>query len=97
MLKWLNSNGVESDEGFIVQSIGRFEIEYREGDKKVNVYVENGMHEGKPCVIIMEPNEFSRWDGDPPGSIIPPERQTQMLGNFIAALEFQGLSVVVNR
>ena len=97
MFKWLNSNGVESDHGFIVQSIGRFEIEYREGKRKVNVYVERGMHDGKPCVIVMESGAFARWDGGPPGGVNPLEKQQEMLKNFIEALEFQGLAVVVNR
>jgi hypothetical protein len=96
MFTWLNSQAVRSDAGFEVESMGRFTIDYREGGRKISVYVENGLHGGKPCVIIMEANAFARWDGDPPSLTLPPEKQKQMLANFIAALEFQGLAVVVN-
>ena len=59
--KWLNSNGVESDRGFADQSIGRFEIEYREGHRKLIVDVETGwLSETKSCVIIMQ-KAFERW------------------------------------
>lgn len=97
MFTWINSQAVRSDQGFEVESMGRFTIDYREGSKKVSVYVENGMEAGKPCVIIMKPTAFERWDDDPPGASNPLEKQQEMLRNFIEAMEFQGLAVVVNR
>jgi len=94
MFKWLNSQGVESEEGFAVESMGRFEIEYREQDRKVNVYVERGLDEGKPCVIV-SPTEFERWNGDPKFVTFPAEQRERMIKNFTEALEFQGLVVIV--
>lgn len=93
--KWLNSNGVESDRGFVVQSIGRFEIEYREGDRKLVVDVERGwLSESKSCVLIAR-RAFERWEDDLPGRLNPLEKQQEMLRNFTEAMEFQGIGVVV--
>ncbi len=95
MLKWLNKQGVESDKGFTVQSMSRFMIEYREGEKKIDVSVENGrLATGEPCVII-EPTAFERWNDDPPYISLPAEKQDAMLANFTEAMEFQGLQVSV--
>ena len=93
MFKWLNKQGVESDRGFAVQCVGRFEIEYREGSKKISVSVENGiMGTSQPCVII-SPKAFERWDNYP--ETLSPKEQEEKLANFIEAMEFQGLSVSV--
>ena len=90
MFKWLNKTGVESDRGFVVQSMDRFTVEYREGDKKIGVYVEHGFVEGRnPCVII-KPTSFERWDGDPEWTTLPPEKQDEMRANFTEAMEFRG-------
>jgi len=94
MFRWLNKQGVASDSGFVVQSIDRFTIEYREGTKKVSVEVENGFLGEKPCVSIL-PSAFERWDGDPHNEEIPSQRQAEMHANFRAAMEFQRLAVVV--
>lgn len=94
-IKWLNSNGVESDRAFVVQSTGRLEIEYREGSRKVTVDVETGwLSDVKSCVLIT-PKAFERWDGDPPEKVNPLDKQQEMLANFTEAMEFQGIGVVV--
>lgn len=94
MFTWLNKQGVKSDKGFIVQSVDRFVIDYREGKKKRGVYVENGRTEyGELCVEIA-PNAFERWDNDPEN--IAPEKQEEMLSNFTDAMRFQGIEVVIN-
>lgn len=96
MFTWLNKQGVRSDRGFEVQFTGRHDAEYREGDKVVTLYVEDGLCGGLPC-IILDPGAFKRWDNDPPDTSIPPERQAQMLQNFKEAMEFQGLKTVVEQ
>ncbi len=94
-LRWLNSNGVESDRGFVAQSIGRFEIEYREGFRKVLVDVEHSwLSDTRSCVLIT-PKAFERWDGDTSGGTNPLEKQQEMLATFTEAMEFQGIGVVV--
>jgi hypothetical protein len=95
MFKWLNKQGVESDRGFVVQSVGRFAVDYREGDKKIEVYVERGCVEGGKPAVIVEGNSFERWDGDPEWATLPLEKQDEMPTNFTEAMEFQGIAVVV--
>ena len=94
MFTWLNKQGVQSDKGFVVQRTGRFTAEYREGAKRMTVDVESGLTGGKPSIIV-DPHAFERWDGDPEGSRLPSEKQAQILENFKAAMEFQGLVLAV--
>jgi hypothetical protein len=91
MFTWLNKQGVRSDEGFEVQRTGRFDAEYSEGGKVVSVEVQSGLSGGLPCISI-DPKAFMRWsDGTP----ISSAEQGRLLRNFRAAMEFQGLKVVV--
>jgi hypothetical protein len=91
MFTWLNKQGVRSDSGFEVQFTGRFDAEYREGYKLVELYIESGIDGGLPC-IMLDPNSFDHWsDGQP----IATEQQAQMLKNFKEAMAFQGLKTVV--
>ncbi len=96
MFTWLNKQGVRSTGGFEVQFTGRFGAEYREGGKVLSFDVEAGMTGGLQCIIV-DPAAFERWDGDPPGVSIAPERQTQMLDNLRQALEFQDLKLVIEQ
>lgn len=93
MFTWLNKQGVRSDRGFEVQFTGRFDAEYREGSRVVSLYVEDGLTGELPCIIV-EPDAFKTWDD---GTLIPPEQQTQLFDNLRAAIEFQGLQLVVER
>ena len=72
MFTWLNKQGVQSDEGFIVQRVDRFIIEYQEGPRKVSVGVEPGFS-GGPRVIIGK-DAFARWDN---GISIPPSNKRE--------------------
>ncbi len=94
MFVWLNSQAVRSDRGFEVESMGRFTVDYREGGRKVTVEVERGFDGAKPCVVI-EPTAFQRWDADPVGKTLPPDKQAEMMSNFQEGMEFQGIAVVV--
>ena len=95
MFTWLNSQAVRSDSGFEVESIDRFAIDYREKPRTVRVNVENGFVDGRrPCVIICK-NAFDHWDGDWATEKISPEKQREMLTNFSAAMEFQGIKVLI--
>lgn len=91
MFIWLNKQGVRSDEGFEVQQIGRFDAEYREGGNVVKLEVESGVSGGLPC-IILDPKAFARWSE---GTLIPEAEQARLFRNFRAAMEFQGLKMVV--
>lgn len=89
---WLNKQGVRSSAGFEVQTVDRFTLEYREGAKVVSVPIEPGYSAGRSCVLLGE-GAFSRWDPPLSGLLIGPERQSQMLKNFTAAMEFQSVGV----
>jgi len=92
MFKWLNKQGVQSDKGFIVQFVGRFEVEYQEGEKIISVYVEPGYTADNKFCLNIESNSFVAWaDGTP----IPEKKQKEILKNFTEAMEFQNIGVVV--
>ena len=92
---WLNKQGVRSTAGFEVQCIDRFTIEYREGAKKVSVPVEDGLNQGR-AVVLIGPDAFSKWDPPFDALNISSDKQLEMLQNFTAEMEFQGLVVLVD-
>ncbi|CAM4456316.1 MAG: hypothetical protein LEGION0403_FIIPPAGN_02770 [Legionella sp.] len=91
MFTWLNKQGVKSDKGFVVQSIGRFVIKYSENIGDIDVTVEDGFKDGKHFVYIYN-KEFYEWKD---GRKISEEKKTQILNNFIDALAFMGIGVEV--
>ncbi len=92
MFTWINKQGVKSSKGFIVQSVGRFTIEYREGNKCLSIEVDNGrLSDGRFCEIV-SPNAFVKWDD---GTLVSKEKQEEILINFTEAMEFQNIGVVV--
>lgn len=91
MFTWLNKQGVKSDQGFVVQSIDRFVIQYSEAMGTIDVTVEYGFKEGTYFVYIYD-KEFYQWND---GRKISGEKKTQILNNFIEALAFMGIGVEV--
>lgn len=92
MFEYINKQGVKSDKGFIVQSVARFTIEYREHNKCISVGVDTGrLPNGKFCEIVSS-DAFATWDD---GTSISMEKQKEILKNFTEAMEFQGIGVVV--
>jgi hypothetical protein len=91
MFKWLNKQGVESSDGFVVQFTGRFTCEYREGNKTLAFEVEDGFEGAKPCVVVSS-REFNQWNGE----VLSNERKQQIIDNVRAAMNFQGLDLVVD-
>jgi hypothetical protein len=95
MFKWINKQGVQSDEGFIVQFTGRSTARYTEMEKVLTFSLEPGRTaDGLPSEII-DPSSIIRWDGDPAGAIISPDERARLIRNISAAFEFQGLRLVV--
>jgi len=86
MFKWINKQTVESDRGFVLQFIGRYRMEYREGHRKLTMHIEDGFSAGRPFVTVNTPIES--WDSGPSLSPADVERIT---ANIKEALEFQGL------
>lgn len=93
MFKQINKQGVQSDKGFIVQFVGRFEVEYREGQKLISVYVEPGYTSANEFCVNIESDVFSHWSD---GNKISVEKQKEILRNFKDAMKFQNIEVVVN-
>ncbi len=91
MFTWLNKQGVESDQGFSVQFTGRFTCEYREGNKVLELEIEDGFQGAKPCVSV-NMDAFKVWDGEN----LSPLRQQQIIENLRSAMEFQGLDLVID-
>ena len=62
MFTWLNKQSVKSSKGFVVQSVARFVIEYREAEKCISIEVESDYASGKkPCEKISL-SALSKWD-----------------------------------
>jgi hypothetical protein len=93
MFTRLNKQGVESTKGFVVQSVSRFVIEYREIDKVIRLSVDRGLQvNGKACVYIYL-DEFEKWsDGTP----ISTSRRKEILQNFKDAMKFQDVDVLTD-
>lgn len=91
MFTWLNKQGVKSDKGFIVQSVSRFVINYKENNGEIDVSVEDAFKDGKHFVYVYE-DEFYKWKD---GRSISEEKKKQVLKNFIDAMAFQGIGVEV--
>jgi hypothetical protein len=87
---WLNKQGVRSRDGFEVQSVGRFTIEYREGRLKVSVDVERGSYGGGSSVSISR-NAFKHWDGS--SLTNSSDAQLRMRKNFREGLAFMDIEL----
>jgi hypothetical protein len=84
----VGKQAVRSSDGFEVRSLGRFEIEYREGGQCVTVPVEPGSFGGGESVSIPS-RAFEFWDHYAvPNS---EQRQAAMRENFKAALAVLGV------
>jgi hypothetical protein len=85
---WLNKQGVENENGEVVQFTGRFSAEYRKGARVMEVGVEDGIMGGKTTISYRR-KDFEKWSkGGGPLSL--PEKE-QALITFREALKFQGL------
>ena len=91
---WLNKQGVQSDQGYVVQVVDRFCVEYREANRVLSVEVEDGIKDGRYCLIV-SPGCFSRWDEMQLHESLDGDEQARIERNFREAMEFQGLAVVV--
>jgi hypothetical protein len=93
MFKWLNKQGVESNKGFIVQVVSRFVIEYSQYSKKISVPIEIDYGAGGNVVVIVHKPSFEHWDD---GDILLPEKKSEIMLNFKGAMEFQGITVIID-
>jgi hypothetical protein len=91
MFKWINNQGVESDDGFVVQFTGRFTVQYRERERVLTLFVEAGRVIDGIRDEVIPLSEFERWDGDPPEQMISTDERARLIKNISDAFEFQGL------
>lgn len=91
---WLNKQGVESSEGFAVQRVSRFVVEYRSGEKTMQL-------EGESLIIgNLESGIFgfgfyskwrtTKWDSPYDGEPISSEERDQIVSNISRAMKFMG-------
>jgi hypothetical protein len=76
----LNSQGVESSNGFVVQFTDRFSLEYRDGDFCLKCDVEDSPNGGSVEVPRL------------PFGNLTPERRTAIVSDISAALKYMGLN-----
>jgi hypothetical protein len=88
---WINKQGVSSSEGFIVQSTGRFTMEYREGGKVIVLEIERGNWGGGSSIALTNPSDIERWGKF--GSPINKADQERIKRNIKDALAFKGLAL----
>lgn len=89
---WIGKQGARSTDGFEVQSVSRFAIAYRERGQVMTISVEPGLFGGGHSVSIAA-NAFEYWDNYRVAN--SKEKQAQLLANFRAAMEFQGIAIDV--
>lgn len=92
MFKWLNKQGVQSDNGFIVQVVSRFLIEYRQQSKIISVGIEIDSVSNSSVKIIIHKSSFAHWRD---GTSISAKEQLQIIKNFIDAMKFQDIKVIL--
>lgn len=78
---WLNKQGVQSDEGFSLQSVGRFEWEYREGAKMIALTGEATSSGGKQGFAFAK-------DWVPQTSA---DQRRRIVDNIVEAMKFMDL------
>jgi hypothetical protein len=88
VFRWINSQAVESDNGFAVEFTDHFTLEYREGNLRILCQVEGG----NPTIAVDVPSVTQ-----PPFSHggVRHEKRPQIIQNITEALEFMGFFPVV--
>ncbi|OQX04956.1 MAG: hypothetical protein BWK73_34795 [Thiothrix lacustris] len=92
MFELLNKQGVRSSEGFEVQWVSRYAIEYREGRNILTLKGDIG-RAGARAGFILERSSINHWDNDIMKREFSDEKKQQILDNFKSALNFQNLDV----
>ena len=85
---WINKQGVESEDGEIVQFTERFFAEYRKGSKVIEIGIESGIMGNTSCISYSR-KDFEKWSNG--GGFLTTSEKEQALKTFREALKFQGL------
>ena len=86
MFRFLNKQGVESDEGFSVQVLSRYKIQYSDLELKKSLTLDTdyGFNASMEACMILENPKFDRWDD---GVSLNAAEQEQVKARFASALE----------
>jgi len=94
IFRWLNKQGVESSNGFVLQSMHRHYYHYIEAGKVLRVIVEPCRdHKSGEYYEEISINPFT-WDPPNDSRAILPQEQALILENIAAALRFMGIKHV---
>jgi hypothetical protein len=97
MFKWLNKQGVESDEGFVVQFTGRFTLEYIENGHATELAIESGTYGGLPSIHVAGDSfAHPRTRRAFRATVTGQDEQDRKFDNLRRALDFQGLKLVID-
>jgi len=95
--QWLNKQGVESSEGFVVQRMDRISYHYEEGGKTLKVLVDDGLTpDGKYYVTLYFPEKL-RWEAPFDKLVISPSEAARIEANFEAAMRFKECAMEIRR
>lgn len=84
----IKDKGLESDTGFWVHRLNRFQEEYREGDYTVTVEVE-ALDDGRNILIYLGALKY--WDPPHEREPIGTQEKERLRVNFTAAYKFRGI------
>ena len=85
-----HASAVHCDEGFDVIFTGRFELVYREGDRQMSLYCEDGRQPSGEHVVMVGTAGLKAWLPPFAKESISAEKQAQIRSRVIAAVEFMG-------
>jgi hypothetical protein len=99
MFKWLNKQGVESDEGFVVQFTGRFTLDYIEDGQAIEVTFASSTHGGLPSIHVARTCFATAASRASALRVHAPDHEdhARELENLRRALDFQGLKLIVEQ
>jgi hypothetical protein len=81
-----------SNSGFEVQSAGRFQEIYREGNREMTVEFDDGMSSPEKFCLTLKFGAFSKWNDN---TSVSKEDQFRIENNFRDAMQFAGLDVLI--
>ncbi len=84
--RWLNKQGVESDDGFVLQRMHRFYYHYVEDGKTLQVDVELGRKSED-----ISSASFLQWQTPHDAEVLSLDEQARIKANVQAALRFMNI------
>ena len=91
MFTWLNKQGVQSSEGYTLQSMHRFYYHYIEGDHRLQVNVEPFTDDKDRYSEGVYLDSLKQWLPPHEKEPISPERREEIQGRISAALKFMNI------